>query len=89
MLALAAEEDGRMRLLLGLGVKPDWIEIDEPAVKLGLILRPKGLHGQDTFAQELETRVVAGAVILHLFDVPPAADGENEPAARQLVEARH
>src|SRR5437667_228431 len=25
MLALAAEEDGRMRLLLGLGVKPDWI----------------------------------------------------------------
>src|SRR5262249_23500298 len=89
MLALSAEEDGRMRRLLGLGVKPDRIEIDELAVKFGLLLRPKRLHGHDTFTEQLETRLVAGAVILHFFDVPPSADGENEATTRQLVEARH
>src|SRR5262249_43902948 len=89
MLALSAQEHGRMRLLLWLGVKPDRIEIDELAVKFGLLLRPKLPHSQDTLAQQLETRLVAGAVILHFFDVPASADGENEPAARQLVEARH
>jgi hypothetical protein len=79
---------GRMRLLLRLGIQPDRTEIDELAVELGLRLRPKRLHRQDAFAQELETAVIANAVILHLFDVPAAADSENEPAAGKLVEAR-
>src|SRR5262245_48277962 len=77
-----------MRFLLRLGVESDWIEIDELAVKLGLLLRPERLHCQDAFSQELETAFIADAVILHLFDVPAAADGENEPAAGKLVEAR-
>ena len=77
-----------MRLLLRLGIEPDRIETDELAVEFGLLLRPKRLHRQDAFAQELETALIADAVILHLFDVPATADGENEPAAGNLVEAR-
>jgi hypothetical protein len=88
MVALSAEEDGWMRLLLRLGIEPDRIETDELAVEFGLLLRPKRLHRQDAFAQELETALIADAVILHLFDVPATADGENEPAAGNLVEAR-
>src|SRR5262245_62122254 len=78
-----------MRLLLRFGMEPDRIEIDELSVKFGLLLRPKLLHRQDALAQQFEARLIAGAVILHFFDVPAAADGENETAARKLVEARH
>jgi hypothetical protein len=73
----------------GLGIEPDRIEIDEPAVKLGLLLRPKRLHRQHAFAQQLESGFIAGAVVLHFFDVPASADREHEAAARELVEARH
>ena len=48
---------------------------------------PQRLHRQHALAQQLEARVVAGAVVLHLLDVPAAADGEDEAAARELVEA--
>jgi hypothetical protein len=37
----------------------------------------------------LKTGFVTGAVVLHFLDVPASADRENEPAARELVEARH
>src|SRR5204862_494734 len=38
VLALTAEKDRRVRLLLGLGIKPHRIEVDELAVELGLVL---------------------------------------------------
>ena len=76
-----------MRALLGLGVLPDGVEVDELAVILGRLLGPQLLHRQHTLAHDLEARVVAGAVILHLLDVPTAADAEDEAAAGELVEA--
>ena len=54
VVGLAAEQDRRMRLLLRLGVQPDRIEVDELAVKLGLLLRPQRLHRQHALAQQLE-----------------------------------
>ena len=78
-----------MRLLLRLGVEPDRIEIDELAVELGLLLGPQRLHRQHALAQQLEARLIARAVILHLLDIPAAAHGKDEAAARELVEARH
>ena len=89
VVGLAAEQDRRMRPLLGLGIEPDRIEVDELAVELGFLLGPQLLHGQHALAQQLEARLVAGAVVLHLVDVPAAADGEDEAAARELVEAGH
>ena len=78
-----------MRLLLRLGVEPDRIEIDELAVEFGFLLGPQRLHGQHALAQQLEAGVVARAMVLHLLDVPAAADGEDEAAAGELVEAGH
>ena len=75
--------------LLGLGIEPDRIEIDELAVKLSLLLGPKRLHRQHALAQQLETGLVASAMVLHLLDVPTTTDRKNEPAARELIEACH
>src|SRR5262249_19455598 len=80
MVALAAQQDRRMWLLLRLGVEPDRIEIDEFAVKFGLLLRPQRLARARAAAQLLETSLVADAVILHFLGIPASADAENEPA---------
>src|SRR5205085_7776688 len=72
VIALAAEKDRRMRLLLRLGVEPDRIEVDELAVEFGLLLGPQRFHGEHALAQQLEASVVARAVVLHLLDVPAA-----------------
>ena len=58
-------------------------------MKLRLLLGPHLLHGQHALAQQLEARVVLGAVVLHLVDVPAAAHGKNEAPAGELVEACH
>ena len=44
---------------------------------------PQRLHRQHVLAHHLEAGIVADAVVLHLLDVPAAADAENEPAARE------
>ena len=87
VVGLAAQQDRRVRLLRRLRVRPDLVEIDHLAVILGLVLRPQRLHRQDALAHQLEARVVAGAVVFHLLDVPAAADAEHEAAAGELVEA--
>ncbi len=38
-------------------------------------------------AHDLEAVLVGGAMVLHLVDVPAAADAEDEAAVRELVEA--
>src|SRR5262249_46141865 len=55
MLAFPAEQNGRMRLLLRLGIEPYGIEIDELAMKFGPVFGPQLLHGKHAFAQDLET----------------------------------
>jgi hypothetical protein len=72
-----------MRLLLGLGIEPDRIEVDVLAVVFGLLLGPQLLHGEHALAQQLEAGVVFGAVVLHLVDVPAAAHGKDEAPARR------
>ncbi len=58
-------------------------------MKLSLLLGPKRLHRQHALAQQLETGLIAGAMVLHLLDVPTPTDRKNEPAAGKLVEARN
>src|SRR5262249_6133536 len=89
VVTLAAEEDGRMWPLLWVGTEPDRIEIDELAMKLSLLLGPKRLHCQHALAQQLETGLIAGAMVFHLIDIPTTTDRKNEPAARELIEACH
>jgi hypothetical protein len=76
-----------VRLLGGLRIGPHLVEIDHFAVVFGFVLGPQRLHREDPFPHQLEARVVAGAVVFHLLDVPAAADAELETPARQLVEA--
>src|SRR2546423_1380999 len=73
VIALAAEQHRRMRSLLGLGIEPDRIEVDELAVEFGLLLGPQLLHGECALAQQLEAVFVFRAVVLPLVVVPAAA----------------
>ena len=67
-------------------IGPDRVEVDHLAVELGFILGPQGLHGQNVLAHLLEAGLVINAVIVHLLDVPAAADAEDETTARHQVE---
>src|SRR5579884_1704333 len=87
VVALAAQQNRRMRLLLRLRPRPDRVEIDHRAVEGGFLFRPQRLHRQDPLAHQLEAGGVAGAVVFHFLDVPAAADAEDEAPARQPVEA--
>src|SRR5437762_2025506 len=87
VIALAAEDDRRVRLLRRLRPRPHLIEIDHLAVVFRLVLGPQRLHREDPLAHQLEPRVVAGSVIFHLLDIPAAADTEDKAPARQLIEA--
>ena len=40
-------------------------------------------------AQQLKARLIAGAMVFHLVDVPAAANRENEASVGQAVEACH
>src|SRR4029077_14151446 len=51
------------------------------------LLRPDGLHGLNSIAQQPVTRAVDGAVVPHLFRVPTRPDAEHETSAGQVVEA--
>ena len=85
VVAFAAEEDRRIRLLLGLGIEPDGVEGDKFAVEFRLVVAPQGLHRQHAFAQNLEAALVSRAVILHLLDVPAPANAEDETTPGELI----
>src|SRR5438270_8133707 len=87
VISLATEDDRRVWFLQRLRPRPHLVEIHRLAVIFGFLLGPQRLHREDTLAHQLEARVVAGAVVLHLLDIPAAADPEDEAAARQLIEA--
>src|SRR5262249_59394482 len=70
MVALAAEQDRRIRLLLGFGIEPDRIEGDKFAAEFRPILGPQGLHGQYAFAQYLEAAPLVRAMIFPLLRIP-------------------
>src|SRR5262249_51530761 len=89
MVALAAKEQRRVRLLLWLGIEPGLVEVDEFPMEFGFLLGPQFLHGEYPLAQQFEARLVLGAVVLHLIDVPTAAHGKDETTTGELVEARH
>src|SRR5438445_4863286 len=83
---VAANDDGRVRLLQRLRIGPDLVEADKLAVKLGLALGPDLLHGEHALAEQSPARLPLRAVVLHLLGVPAAADAEEEATARQPVE---
>jgi hypothetical protein len=58
-------------------------------MEFGFLLGPQFLHGEYPLAQQSEARLVLGAVIFHLIDVPTAAHGKDEATTRKLVEACH
>src|SRR5690606_4873570 len=61
--AVAADEHGRMWLLLRLRPRPNGVEVDELAVVFGLVVGPDRLHGEDAFAQDLPAQAVLRAVV--------------------------
>src|SRR5262249_57482094 len=85
MVALAAEQDWRIRLLLGFGIEPDRVESDKFAVEFRLILGPQGLHGEHAFAQYLETAAVVGAMIFHLLGIPAPANAKDETTPGESI----
>ena len=78
-----------MRPLHGLRPHPDRVEADEFPVELGGVLRPDLLHREHLLGEPLEARLGVGAVVLHLLDVPAAADPEEEAPVGDEVDARH
>ena len=70
-------------------MRPDFVEVHELAVVLGLFVGPDFLHGLDALAAYLPAPVERRAVVLHLLGVPAAADAEDQPAVGQLVHGRH
>src|SRR5207247_6551666 len=86
--ALTAQQDRRMRLLLGLRPRPDRIEAHELPVELGDVLGPDLLHRAHLLLEPLEARLELGAVVLHLLGVPAAAEAELEATMGEEIEAR-
>src|SRR5438094_3572434 len=86
--ALAAQQDGRVRLLHRLRPRPEGLEAHEAALEGRLVLGPDALHGEHALAQHAPALLEVGAVVLHLLGVPPAADAEEDAPAREEVEAR-
>src|SRR5262249_62191734 len=86
--AVAADDDGRVRLLDGLGIGPDLVEVHELAVELRLALGPDFLHREHALAQEPPAALPRRVVMSHLLPVPPAANPEEHAAVRQSIERR-
>src|SRR5215471_8725755 len=89
VLALAAEQDGRMWLLGRLGPRPAPVEVDMSAVELGLVLRPDLLEGPHLLLELPEAGLEVGAVVLHLLGVPATTDAEQEATVAEHVETGH
>src|SRR5207247_2008204 len=86
--AVAAEQDGRVRLLHRLRPRPEGLEAHEVALEGRLVLGPDALHGEHALAQHAPALLEVGAVILHLLGVPPAADAEEDAPARARSSTR-
>src|SRR5882724_12195688 len=67
-----------VRLLHGLRVRPDLIEVYELTVEFCFIFRPDLLHREHPLTQHTPARFVLRSVILHLLGVPSAADAKDE-----------
>lgn len=85
----AADVDGRVRPLHRLGPGEDGVEIDEPAVELGLVRGPQLAHRPQAFVGEQTPRGGVGTVVAHLLAVPADADTEDGAAVGDQVEGGH
>src|SRR5437867_5243238 len=84
----AAHDRRRVRLLRRLRPGHHRRELDELAVGFRFRLRPDRPHRLDALPHHPEARLEVRAVVGHLLGVPAGADAEEEPSARDLVEAR-
>ena len=82
----AAEEDGRVGLLGGLGVHIDGREVVVLAVVFGLFLGPEGLEGGHGFAGLGPAVVEVAAHHFGFLAVPAGADAEDEASVAVLVQ---
>src|SRR5688500_12287491 len=58
-------------------------------MKLRLIFGPDLLHCKDPLAKYLPPPFESGSMIFHLFDIPPAADAEDEATVREPIKSGH
>jgi hypothetical protein len=77
-----------MRRLDGLGPAPDRVEVDHPAVELGLVGRPDRLHRQELLLHQRPPRPRIDAMVPELLDQPAGADAEQKAAGRDVVDRR-
>src|SRR3989449_104290 len=84
----AAHDYRRVRLLRRLRPGHHRPELDELAVVFRFRLRPDRPHRLDALPHHPKARLEVRAVVGHLLGVPAGADAEEEPSARDLVEAR-
>ena len=70
-----------------LGPRPRRRELDVLAVELGGFLGPERAHREHVLAGDVASFGHGDAVVLGLVLVPPEADAEHEPSAREHVEA--
>src|SRR6056297_605328 len=81
-------EDHRWMWLPGrLGPRPARFDLHVLTLERGLVLGPDLFHGQHLLAQDRPARGVRRAVLGHLLLVPAVADAEQEPPARQRIDA--
>ena len=85
-LGVAADQDGRVGLLDGLGVAAQDGEVVELAVELGALFRPKLLHHEAGFKGLRPRPADVAAHDGGLFLVPAGADAVDEAAAAVTVE---
>src|SRR5829696_3057457 len=88
VIGFPSQENRRVWVLLRFRVKPYRVEVDKLPVKFGFLSPPEFLHCEHPLAKKLESGLILGTVVFHLFDIPPAADGKQKAAIRELVEAR-
>ena len=78
-----------MGLLGWLGPRPARLVVVVLTGERELVVRPDLLAGQDVLADHGPALRVGQSVVAHLLHVPAVADAEDEPPARDHVEAGH
>jgi hypothetical protein len=84
---IAADVDGRMRLLYRLGPGENRVEVNMLAVELGLVLGPDLLERDQLFVRDRSAGPWIRAVVAHFFTAPACAHPEDHPAAGYQVQA--
>ena len=82
---VAAEDDGRMRLLHRLRIHGDALEVVVVAVESGEIGGPRGLVDLDALLGAAIALLIVDADRVELLGHPADADAEHEPAVRKLI----